>query len=401
MSNILQVVFYPLDNPMHGGQIRCQQINQKLRESGFSVTLLTIFSWTGGETSLGPKINVSEDYRDSILGEFSESFCYAAYDSYLHTPEGLDKLRAVVDVEAFDVVWEDQPYIHRSLKSHFDKRSKGQPRYIYSSQNVESELVKQLLDNHQGPLDVKERIYNSVATVEKLAVVDADVILAVTQSDLDTFLLTGTQAKLVEAPNASRPLLKGNSSFDASIISSLGLSRYALFIGSGHPPNVRGFLKTLGDSFDYLHPDFQIVCVGGVSFGILDHFESNQESMMFSSSLRLVVEASNEEIDQLRLGASVILLPILDGGGSNLKTAEALLSPTKILATPTAFRGFEAYSKSPGVHISTSNRDFQKTLAKISRDNDDFEIVRTQLEEHPLTWDKTLSQINGHLLRGS
>jgi hypothetical protein len=400
MTNILQVVFYDLDNPMHGGQIRCQQINQKLRESGFEVTLLTIFSWSGGLTSLGPQINLSEDYRNSILGELSEAFCYAAYDSYLHTPEGLEKLRKVVDVEAFDVVWEDHPYIHRSIKSHFDKRSGGQPLYVYSSHNVESELVKQLLDNHQGPPDVKERIYQSVAALENQAVLDADVILAVTQSDLNTFSLAGTQAKLVKAPNASRPLLERNPGPGDSIISSLGLSRYALFIGSGHPPNVRGFLKMLGDNFEYVHPDFQIVCVGRVSFGIRSFFESNKESEIWLSTLRLIVEATDDEIDQLRIGASVVLLPILDGGGSNIKTAEALLSPTKILATSTAFRGFEAYSKSPGVHISNSPRGFQKTLAKISRDNEDFGIVRIQLEEHPLTWDKTLSQINSHLLNG-
>ncbi len=401
MVRILQVVFYELDNPMHGGQIRCQQINQKLRETGFSVTLLTIFSLSGAQTSLGPQINLSEDYRDSILDELSQTFPYAEYENYLQTREGLAQLHETVDVDDFDVVWEEHPFIHKSLRAHFERRKGGHPRFVYSSHNVEAELIEKLLDNHEGPTDVKKEICQKVTALEEQAVKDADVILATSHSDLSTFAIIGTQARLVYAPNASRPLFKDNLHLDASVISNLALSRYALFIGSGHPPNASGFLTILGDNLEYLHPDFQIVCVGGVSLGLLRHFDSMEDSTLPLSRLRLLVDASNDVIDQLRLGASVILLPILVGGGSNSKTAEALLSPTKILATPHSFRAFEAYSKHPGVYLSNSRSDFRKILAKISRESEDFEFVRTELEGHPLTWDKALSQIDGHLLRGN
>jgi hypothetical protein len=245
---------------------------------------------------------------------------------------------------------------------------------------------------------LKEKIYQIVSELEKQAALEADVLLSVTQADLDYFALTGSKAKLVLAPNASRPLIQ-EPHLGNSIISDLGLCRYALFIGSNHPPNVHGFLKILGDSLEYIHPDFQIVCVGGASIGILKHFDSLEDRTLPLSRVRLLVNLANNEIDQLRTEASVILLPILDGGGSNLKTAEALLSPTKILATTHSFRGFEAYSTSPGVYISKSTNDFRKVLAMISRSHKDEEVVRSQFDEQPLTWNGSLSKIDSELLR--
>jgi hypothetical protein len=392
MFRVLQVVFYDLDNPMHGGQIRCQQINRKLQELGFSVTLLTIFGLSGGKTSLGPQINVPEDYQLANLGELSNGFAYLAFDSYFQTPEGENKLRNMLSVDSYDVVWEDHPYIHTSLKSYFATTS-SQPVYVYSSQNVESELVKSLLDTHQAPIDLKDKVGELVKKLEKQAVLDANIVLAVTHSDLETFASFGTQASLVRVPNASR-CLPSKLSSSGSIISDLGLSRYALFIGSAHPPNVQGFLKMLGESLEYLHPDFQIVCVGGVSWGIRHHFASLEEDALPLIRLTLIADASNEEIDQLRLGASVMLLPILGGGGSNLKTAEALLSPGSIVATPTALRGFEDYCDSPGVFVAETPAQFQKLLAKISRGEEDVYFRREQLDGSPLTWDKALAPLD-------
>jgi hypothetical protein len=391
---ILQVVFYDLDKPMHGGQIRCQQINKKLQEMGFRVTLLTIFGWSGGHTSLGPQINVSDEHQVAELAELSQEFTYAGYDSYLLSTEGSRKLLETVDVDAFDVVWEDHPYIHHSLRAHFSNREAGQPLYVYSSQNVESELVKELLYKHDGPTHLKTKVAKAVSDLERQAVKDANIILAVTESDLNTFKSFGTGAKLVHVPNASRPLPERVPSSGNFITGDLALSRYALFIGSGHPPNARGFLEMMGDSLEYLHPGFQIVCVGGVSWGIWQHLNSLSDPLLPLSRLTLLVDASNDEIDHLRLGASVILLPILEGGGSNLKTAEALLSPARILATSKSFRGFEPYSRSAGVHIADSPKAFQASLARLSRaDEEKPSYERNQISSHPLTWDNALFAI--------
>jgi glycosyltransferase involved in cell wall biosynthesis len=66
-----------------------------------------------------------------------------------------------------------------------------------------------------------------------------------------------------------------------------------------------------------------------------------------------------EQLDALLEYANAVLLPITIGEGSNLKTAEALVSTLPIVATTKAFRGFEHFGNSPGVYIADTADEFQ------------------------------------------
>jgi glycosyltransferase involved in cell wall biosynthesis len=66
----------------------------------------------------------------------------------------------------------------------------------------------------------------------------------------------------------------------------------------------------------------------------------------------------------------VVVLPIRSGGGSNLKTAEALYARKKIVATSFSFRGFEAFRHFPGVHVADNPDSFERAMLKAVQDSE-------------------------------
>ena len=69
-------------------------------------------------------------------------------------------------------------------------------------------------------------------------------------------------------------------------------------------------------------------------------------------------------LEALLTRAAVILLPKTRGGGSNLKTSEALLARRPVVATRLAFAGFEAWRDLPGVTIADEPYVFWQLVAR-------------------------------------
>jgi hypothetical protein len=96
-----------------------------------------------------------------------------------------------------------------------------------------------------------------------------------------------------------------------------------------------------------------------------DHFdESNVLDQTFWQRAVSTGMLSDDLLSGLLAYVDVVLLPIVDGGGSNLKTAEAILSGKKIVATTFAFRGFEEYMDLPNVYIATTPSSFRETITR-------------------------------------
>jgi hypothetical protein len=133
-------------------------------------------------------------------------------------------------------------------------------------------------------------------------------------------------------------------------------SRYANvqlagFVGSAHPPNAEGFEKMFGDNLGYLAPDQKIAVIGGVCDLIYSKSRENLFVALNDSRCEYLGRVSQEHLDGILAQSKVILLPILTGGGSNLKTAEALVSGKTILSTSLAFRGYDEFRNFPTVNI--------------------------------------------------
>jgi hypothetical protein len=118
-----------------------------------------------------------------------------------------------------------------------------------------------------------------------------------------------------------------------------------------------------------------------------------------ASSLRHYVDArliSLGFVDDLALDAliantSAILLPIEYGGGSHLKTAEALVSRRPIIGTTNSFRGFRHFQHLPQVTIADTPEQFeaaiQRALAATDRPDPDLPVPKEVL------WEATLQPV--------
>ena len=71
------------------------------------------------------------------------------------------------------------------------------------------------------------------------------------------------------------------------------------------------------------------------------------------------------ELSAVKQGCHGVFLPIRGGGGTNLKTAEALALGKWVVATSTALRGFEAFLGADGVVIADTSADFRRAMRQV------------------------------------
>ena len=74
---------------------------------------------------------------------------------------------------------------------------------------------------------------------------------------------------------------------------------------------------------------------------------------------------SEDKLDELKDQAHGFVVPITHGGGTNLKTAEAILSNKWVLATSVAMRGFTEFIGSAGVVVEDDPRSFRERLREV------------------------------------
>jgi hypothetical protein len=112
------------------------------------------------------------------------------------------------------------------------------------------------------------------------------------------------------------------------------------------------FLCALPDDLD--PAEVQIWVLGGIRTGILEATDFDPDA---NRAVQLTGPLAAEDIEAALLLSSGILLPIWQGSGSNLKTAQALLTDRSTFASEFAFRGFENYLDEAGVFTGSDPKD--------------------------------------------
>jgi hypothetical protein len=187
----------------------------------------------------------------------------------------------------------------------------------------------------------------------------ADAVCTVSEADAE-WSRQYTRAPLILAPNGV-----ADRSFSFEDVKAAnqhtGHHRYALFCASGHPPNIVGFYDLFGDGIGCLAPSDRLVVAGGAGPAILDDPRARSTPGL-ERHLIAAGTVSEGVLAALLTHAHTIILPITQGGGTNLKTAEALWSGSRVVATSVAMRGFEAFLHAPGVAVADDSTRFRRAV---------------------------------------
>ncbi len=385
-KRVLMVGTYPILRPLHGGQRRVRAIFDAYCAS-FDARYIGVYHpphyrWAGGrgDIPLGAVSQRSIE-RTPILEDL---FCGWAIHA---DPSVRRRLYAVLDSFKPDVVQVEQCYPWLGLERML-LELQPRPIVIYSSQNVEAPLKADIYRGSDLAADDRHRAANLVERVELSLTRASDLVLAVSRADGESFRAMGAKRVLVVANGAQLPT--------ASVLarrrwvarwSREGVSRTLLFVGSAHPPNLHGFDSMIGRALGFLSADTRLVIAGGVSRMVQSSMDLVQPAeVSFWRRAVAVPKPSDRELGSLLRLASAIVLPITEGGGSNIKTAEALLSGRPVVATTHAMRGYEAFREFPTVRVHDTSDSFRAAMVAAARSQPPDLRVDQQIALKQLEW---------------
>lgn len=359
---VIHFATYPTGSPRHGGQVRAAAIQEKLRQSGFDVAHVALMR-AGGYPD-----EPESEWNIPIRPEFCERLHAAgkridlhATDYLVENPDIATRLVQLVTAARPEAFILEQPWLWpfvRRIREDLD--AWRDVPVVYSSQNVESELMK--VAAPQASARQRDGLVAATDALERDLVAHADAVIAVTDSDAAHLRRMG--ASLVQVcPNGTAPR-PGPGEAD-NWTTQLADKRVALFVGSAHPPNADGYFDMLGPAAGFLPPDQHLVVAGGV--GILLERQPLFRKYAHVNAARLTVTGPcpAEVLSTLIELARLIILPITVGSGSNIKTAEALYSRRRILATTKAMHGYEEFRTFPTVTIADEPHEFRSLVVKL------------------------------------
>ena len=354
--NILFLSTYPISKPQHGGQLRVRNIVDQYVKEGNKVKVIGVLGSNSYSSEIGFINFPGEECLATILPNTFLMEDYLIGRLFSNNQNYYDQLASLVPFRP-DVVHVEQPWLYEFAEK-FVARSAPLARIIYSSHNIEWQLKQEIISSYFDQ-STAEHCGQLVKAVELAAIKGADEVICVSESDA---LWIGAQSNknVVLAPNGVKSWdVTDQGRAEAKKIT--GNYRYALYCASAHPPNMTGFFQMFGGGFGSLKPDEKIVIAGSAGWAIAADKRVHKSAKLAEKVL--VAGVVNQPcLDALLDGANCIVLPLTQGGGTNLKTAEALWSRKHIVATTIAMRGFEHFIDAQGVQLADSPDLFKRAL---------------------------------------
>jgi len=355
---VLQLTVYPIEQPRHGGQARCANMRSALQAQGHEVRTLAVYEpeHYGGD-AVGPHdigFPGHSTYRKQALPLCVD---YASGD-FLAADDGARN--HLVDVAtAFDpdVLLLEHPW-HWPAALHLRERSARPPGIVYSSHNVEAPLKAAILTGFEP--EAAGRIVALIEARERALCAAADLCIAVTDADAEVLRGYGARSVIVASNGIVERRVDERHLRDWQWF--LGGKRFALFVGSAYPPNAVGFWDMMGPSLAFLPPDERVLAVGGVCKLLVEHPTYLQWQGVNAARLETAGVQSEDALGVLLTLASCIVLPITFGGGSNIKTAEAIFANRPVIGTTHSLRGYEFARRLPHVYCADDAAEFRRLV---------------------------------------
>ena len=390
-ASVLVLTTYPVVEPRHGGQIRAKAVVEAYRSAGFETSHFAVVEKGAfPRKHLGPRDLEFEPndprwyYRgeEVPLSADLRSGLFAAHDAnYRRILKRLPR--------RIDVFHLEQPWLLPLVKRLRAEPSYAHAQIVYGSQNIETPLRASIF--RQMRITNGDAVLEAIQALEEEAAHLAAVSLAVSPADSDALVKLGAR-RVVLAANGINAWTAPAAALKAWR-ARLPLRKIALFVGSAHPPNFDGFIRALGDALGMVPPDCRIVLVGGASDHLVTHYSKTRYSNLDLSRLEPCGQVEADDLSALRDLASVFLLPIFEGGGSNIKTAEALFSGKPVIATSTSLRGYSGFETLPEVTVADTREEFRAAVKKAFAPGPSPTTFPDGGLRRQLLWDACLAQV--------
>jgi hypothetical protein len=386
---ILQMTTYNVDKLDHGGKLRCHHIRRALRQF-FDVQTLS-FEWGNSVDVSTIQVILDQSYWGDfgIDGPLSDwGICtYLDKDTACY-----QKVCSLVREYKPQVILLEQPFLWPLIERFIRDEVLGSDvKLIYSSHNIEIGMKRKIY-NDLYSVELADRYAEYVDGMEKASIRSCNVAMAVSQTD----------AAYVEALAPGKPVrvfLNGHSQPSSTSEDDKWRARFTdhannwVYVASWHPPNINGLrdlVMELAKRSDSISSNVLWV-FGGVGLGLQATTPGfKQEDYPW---LRIMGPVGGDDIESAILASSGVVLPIWEGGGSNLKTAQALLSKKCVIGSEFSFRGFEQCADEPGVFLAEQAEELAKLLLSTTPQSSYLRGDNVQA----LKWERILDSLPGFI----
>jgi glycosyltransferase involved in cell wall biosynthesis len=392
---------YSFVEPLHGGQIRISEIARAYQAAGFKVESLAIYEAEAyrpeqlgiRDIALNPQ-HVSAFWN----GRFVRQIADFLSGQYACAPQGAwhevqERLPAKIDV-----IHVEQPWLWMLAKKIQALPAYEHVKLVYGSQNIEAPLKREILEVSGFDNEMVAAIEQAIAHLERNAVKEADLVVAVSHADALQLRAWGASV-LVLGENGIAPW----SAPEGDLLvwrERLPVNRWPLYVSSAHLPNYQGFAASLANSlYSLARTNTKLVLAGGGGSFVRAEFAATQYPLLNNSRSMSLGVLSDVDLAAVKTLAHVFLLPICAGGGTNIKTAEALYSGAYVIASPFAFRGYEEFLDLPQVKIARRPMQFHQALLDcLSAPRISLDVVQRQRLD-TLLWSERLKNIPKQVLQ--
>jgi glycosyltransferase involved in cell wall biosynthesis len=229
---------------------------------------------------------------------------------------------------------------------------------IYDAHNIEREVKADSLAAISNISSHEQHDWlNEVEGIERLAIQAADFVIACSEGDAREVQRRGAH-DVGLVPNSSS---LHEESVDPSLVNAYTKhSPYLLVVSSAHAPNVRGISDFLTAYLRLGTIPFKVVIAGGAAAAF------QNLTAQLPSQVVLYPSPSDAELAALYNCASIVVVPAFVGGGSNLKTFEALFSGRPVVLAESAAVRAGVLDSLEGVFFASSAHLMAEELSKLA-----------------------------------
>ena len=367
IKRVLGFGTFPTVKPVHGGQRRAAAFRSFYRTIGVEYIHTCIYDSDHYAPSLVGPYDIplippaSDEGPIPLIGDILSGRQGASNEaSFQHFADVVEQLKP-------DALQLEQPFMWPLAKRLRETSSARTLPLIYSSYNVEAPLKEAILAGNGISPDLRRRICDGIEQMEAQVCREAALVVCVTGAERGHYLQYCSPDNVIVVPNGvDRP---------PSITQEFAPCReifqgrpFVFTVGSAYPPNIEGASRYLFEDGAFMVPPVKSLAVcGGVCAGIRNHPSYQRLLEANSRRVHFFPEIDDSELWAVKAACHVVALPIDTGGGSNLKTAEALALGKWIVATPVAMRGYESFMDAEGLTIANDGASFRRAIAQVLR----------------------------------